>query len=284
MKKICLKAPAKINLGLSILSKLSSGYHEVKFIFQQVSLFDRIYLQEIKKNEIRVYCDNQDVPLNQVNTVYQAALLIKKTMKIKTGIAIKIEKNIPVGGGLAGGSSDAAQTLIGLNRLWNIGLNTKDLIKFGLKIGMDVAYQLVGGSQLATHQGEKLKTLPPLPKMNLVLSNPNINVSTQWAYANVDYSQVGQEQLESLISAIKTGRVEKIAQNLHNDFEFWVPNFYPAILKIKRKMLEAGALGALMSGSGPTVFCVCENHSSAVKIAHLLKKDYPQTYLVKNLT
>ena len=283
MKKICLKAPAKINLGLSILSKLSSGYHEVKFIFQQVSLFDRIYLQEIKKNEIRVYCDNQDVPLNQVNTVYQAALLIKKTMKIKTGIAIKIEKNIPVGGGLAGGSSDAAQTLIGLNRLWNIGLNTKDLIKFGLKIGMDVAYQLVGGSQLATHQGEKLKTLPPLPKMNLVLSNPNINVSTQWAYANVDYSQVGQEQLESLISAIKTGQVEKIAQNLHNDFEFWVPNFYPAILKIKRKMLEAGALGALMSGSGPTVFCVCKNHTSAVEIASILKKDYPQTYVVENL-
>jgi len=283
MKKICLKAPAKINLGLSILKKLSSGYHEVKFIFQQVSLFDRIYLEEIKKDEIRVYCDNQDVPLDQVNTVYQAAMLIKKTMKIKTGIAIKIEKNIPVAGGLAGGSSDAAQTLIGLNRLWNLGLNTKDLIKFGLKIGMDVAYQLVGGSQLATHQGEKLKTLPSLPKMNLVLTNPNLNVSTQWAYANVDYSQVGEEQLENLIEAIKNGDVKEIAQNLHNDFEFWVPNFYPAILKIKRKMMEAGALGALMSGSGPTVFCVCKNHSSALKIAHHLKRDYPQTYLVKNL-
>jgi len=283
MKKICLKAPAKINLGLSILKKLSSGYHEVKFIFQQVSLFDRIYLEEIKKDEIRVYCDNQDVPLDQVNTVYQAAMLIKKTMKIKTGIAIKIEKNIPVAGGLAGGSSDAAQTLIGLNRLWNLGLNTKDLIKFGLKIGMDVAYQLVGGSQLATHQGEKLKTLPSLPKMNLVLTNPNLNVSTQWAYANVDYSQVGEEQLENLIEAIKNGDVKEIAQNLHNDFEFWVPNFYPAILKIKRKMMEAGALGALMSGSGPTVFCVCKNHASALKIAHHLKRDYPQTYLVKNL-
>ena len=283
MKKICLKAPAKINLGLSILRKLSSGYHEVKFIFQQVSLFDRIHLEEIKEDEIRVYCNNSHVPLDRVNTVYQAALLIKKTMGIKTGIKIKIDKKIPVGGGLAGGSSDAAQTLIGLNRLWNLGLNTKDLIKFGLKIGMDVAYQLVGGSKLATHQGEKLKNLPPLPKMNLVLSNPNLHVSTQWAYKNVDYSQVGQEQLENLIKAIKNGDIKEIAQNLHNDFEFWVPNFYPAILKIKRKMMEAGALGALMSGSGPTVFCVCKNYSSAVKIAHLLKKDYPQTYLVKNL-
>ncbi|MCJ7804535.1 4-(cytidine 5'-diphospho)-2-C-methyl-D-erythritol kinase [Patescibacteria group bacterium] len=283
MKKICLKAPAKINLGLSILRKLSSGYHEVKFIFQQVSLFDRIHLEEIKKDEIRVYCNNSHVPLDRVNTVYQAALLIKKTMGIKTGIKIKIDKKIPVGGGLAGGSSDAAQTLIGLNRLWNLGLNMNDLFKLGLKIGMDVAYQLVGGSKLATHLGEKLKNLPTLPKMYLVLSNPNINISTQWAYANVDYSQVGKEQLEELISAIKTGEVEKIAQNLHNDFEFWVPNFYPAILKIKRKMLESGALGAAMSGSGPTVFCICENQTSAVKIAHLLKKEYPKTYMVENL-
>jgi len=283
MNKICLKAPAKINLGLSILKKLSSGYHEVKFIFQQVSLFDRIHLEEIKEDEIKVFCDNSQVPLNQVNTVYQAALLLKKTMGIKTGIKIKIDKKIPVGGGLAGGSSDAAQTLIGLNKIWNLGLNTTDLLKFGLKIGMDVAYQLTGGSQLATHRGEKLKNLPSLPKMNLVLTNPNINVSSQWAYANVDYSQIGQEQLENLIKAIKNGNIKEIAQNLHNDFEFWVPNFYPAILKIKEKMMEAGALGALMSGSGPTVFCVCENRASAVKIAHLLKKDYPQTYLVKNL-
>ena len=283
MKKICLEAPAKINLGLSIFKKLSSGYHEVKFILQQVSLFDRVYLKEIRQDEIKVFCNEENVPLNQINTVYQAAMLMKKFLKIKTGLAIRIEKNIPVAAGLGGGSADAAQTLIGLNRIWNLGLNTKDLIKFGLKIGMDVAYQLVGGSQLATHFGEKLKNLPSLPKMYLVLSNPNINVSTQWAYANVDYSQVGKEQLEKLIEAIKIGDVKKIAQNLHNDFEFWVPHFYPAILKIKRKMLEAGALGAIMSGSGPTVFCVCENQISAIKIARDLKKDYPKTYLVENI-
>ena len=283
MKKIDLSAPAKINLGLSILRKLSSGYHEVKFIFQQVSLFDRIHLEEIKQDKIKVYCNESHVPLNQVNTVYQAALLVKKMMGIKTGIEIKIDKKIPVAAGLGGGSSDAAQTLIGLNKIWNLGLNTADLLKFGLKIGMDVTYQLVGGSKLATHLGEKLKNLPTLPKMYLVLSNPNINISTQWAYANVDYSQVGKEQLEELISAIKTGEVKKIAQNLHNDFEFWVPNFYPAILKIKRKMLESGALGAVMSGSGPTVFCICENQTSAVKIAHILKKEYPKTYMVENL-
>jgi len=283
MKKICLQAPAKINLGLSILGKLASGYHEVKFIFQQVSLFDRIWLQEIPKDEIRVFCNQKDVPLNQVNTVYQAAMLIKKTMKIKTGLALNIEKNIPVAAGLGGGSTDAAQTLLGLNKIWNLGLNTKDLLKFGLKIGMDVGYQLVGGTKLATHLGEKFQNLPSLPKIYFVLSNPGFDVSTKWAYQHVDYSQVGKKQLEELISGIKEGDVKKIAQNLHNDFEFWVPNFYPAVLKIKKKMIQSGALGAIMSGSGPTVFGICENYNAALKTAEILKKDYPKTYLVENL-
>lgn len=284
MKKICLKAPAKINLGLSIIRKFSSGYHEVKFIFQQVSLFDRIYLQEIEKDEIRVCSNNKEIPLDRINTVYQAAEIIKKFIGIKKGIIINIDKQIPVGAGLGGGSSDAAQTLIGLNKIWNVGLNTKDLIKFGVKIGMDVAYQLVGGTKLATHLGEKLYQLPALPRIYFVLSNPGVNVSSKWAYQNVDYSQIGKQQLKELILEIKQGDVKKIAQNLHNDFEFWVPNFYPAILKIKQKMLDSGALGAIMSGSGPTVFGICENRDSALKISQSLKKDFPKTYLVENLT
>jgi len=284
MKKICLKAPAKINLGLSIIRKFNSGYHEVKFIFQQVSLFDRISLQEIEKNEIKVYCNDKKIPLDKVNTVYQAAEIFKKVMHIKTGVIINIDKRIPVGAGLGGGSSDAAQTLIGLNKIWNVGLNTKDLVKFGLKIGMDVAYQLVGGTKMATHLGEKLHHLPALPKIYFVLSNPDINVSTKWAYQNIDYSQIGKEQLEELILGVKQGDVKKIAQNLHNDFEFWVPNFYPAILKIKKKMLDLGALGAIMSGSGPTVFGICKNYNDALKISEALKRDYPKTYLVENLT
>lgn len=283
MKKICLKAPAKINLGLSILKKLSSGYHEVKFIFQQVSLFDRIHLQEIEQDEIKVYCNDKTVPLNEVNTVYQAALLLKKVIKIKKGVVIKIDKKIPVAAGLGGGSSDAAQTLIGLNKIWNLGLNTQELIKFGLKIGMDVAYQLVGGTKLATHLGEKIQSLPKTPKMNLLLSNPNQAVSTKWAYTHVDYSQIGQKQFKEMIKAIKEGNIKKIAQNLHNDFEFWVPNFYPAVLKIKKLMLKNGALGATMSGSGPTVFGIFEKKSVALKAYAVLKKDFPKTYLVQNL-
>ncbi len=283
MKEITLKAPAKINLGLSILKKLSPGYHEVKFIFQQVSLFDRIHLKEIKEDKIKIFCNDKKVPLNKINTVYQAALLVKRKMKIKKGIEIIIDKKIPVAAGLGGGSSDAAQTLLGLNKIWNLGLNTTDLIKLGLKIGMDVCYQLVGGTKLATHLGEKIKPLPNLPQLHLVLTNPNQEVSTRWAYENVDYSQIGKKQLKELTKAIKKKDVKKIALNLHNDFEFWVPNFYPVILKIKDKMFSNGALGAIMSGSGPTVFGVFKNKPTALKAYTALKKDFPKTYLVKTL-
>ncbi len=283
MKEITLKAPAKINLGLSILKKLSSGYHEVKFIFQQISLFDRINLKEIKKDEIKVICNDKNVPLDKVNTVYQAASLIKRKMKIKKGIQIKIDKQIPTAAGLGGGSSNAAQTLIGLNKIWNLGLNTTDLLKLGVKIGMDVCYQLVGGTKVATHLGEKLKSLPQLPKIYLVLSNPNQEVSTKWAYQNIDYSQIGKQQLRGLIKGIQKKDIKKIAKSLHNDFEFWVPNFYPAILKIKYKMLKNGALGAMMSGSGPTVFGIFENKIEAKKAYQTLKKEFPKTYLAETI-
>ncbi len=283
MKEISLKAPAKINLGLSILKRLSPGYHEVKFIFQQVSLFDRIHLKEIKKDEIKIICNDKSIPLNKINTVYQAALLIKRKMKIKKGIQIKIDKQIPTSAGLGGGSSNAAQTLIGLNRIWNLGLNTNDLLKLGVKIGMDVCYQLVGGTKMATHFGEKLKSLPELPKTYLVLSNPNQEVSTKWAYQNIDYSQIGKEQLKELIKGIQEKDIKKIAQELHNDFEFWIPNFYPAVLKIKEKLMENGALGAMMSGSGPTVFGIFETKFRAKKAYQTLKKDFPKTYLAETI-
>ena len=283
MKEVTLKAPAKINLGLSILKKLSSGYHEVRFVFQQISLFDRISLKEIKKDEIKIICNDKSVPLDKVNTVYQAALLIKRKMKIKKGIQIKIDKQIPTAAGLGGGSSDAAQTLIGLNRIWNLGLNTIDLLKLGVKIGMDVCYQIVGGTKIATHLGEKLQSLPQLPKIYLVLSNPNQEVPTKWAYQNIDYSQIGKQQLKELIRGIQEKNVKKIAKSLHNDFEFWVPNFYPAILKIKYKMLKNGALGAIMSGSGPTVFGIFKTELAAKKVYQILKKDFPKTFLAETI-
>lgn len=283
MKSITLKAPAKINLALSILGKLSSGYHELRSIFQQVSLFDRIHIQEIPHDEIRVFCNDKSVPTNKFNTVYQAALLVKRLMGIKKGVEIKIKKEIPVGAGLGGGSSDAAQTLIGLNKIWNLGLNTADLMKLGVKIGMDVCYQLVGGTKLGTHRGEKLKSLPSAPKMTVVLCNPGVEVSTKWAYEYVDYSQVGGKQIKDLIEALKEGNIRKLSQNLHNDFEFWVPNFYPAILKIKKKMLAHGALGVAMTGTGPTVFGICGNYAAGQRVYQVLKKEFPKTYLVKTL-
>lgn len=285
-KTLILKAPAKINLGLSILRKLKNGYHEVELIFSQVSLFDRIYLLEIEENKIIVFCDDKRVPLGEPNTVYRAAKLLKDKMGIKKGIEIKIEKRIPVAGGLAGGSSDAAQTLIGLNKLWNLGLNLEELVKLGAKIGLDVCYQILGGTRQEIQGRQKrgrFTKLPKLPSTPVVICNPGIEIETVWAYRYVDYSKVGKRQLRELLWAIRKKDLSRVAQSLHNDFEYWVPRFHPVIKKIKHKMLKNGALGALMSGSGSSVFALCPDLASGKKLYRALKKEYPKTYLVKTL-
>lgn len=282
MRSVTLKAPAKINLGLSIIKKLKNGYHEIESIFSQVSLFDRIHLKEIPEDEIRVFCDDKNVPTDKFNTVYQAAMLLKK-LGIKKGVEVKIEKKIPVGSGLGGGSADAAQTLLGLNKLWNLGLNTKDLMKLGIKIGADVCYQLVGGTKLGKHLGEKLTPLPRLPKTTIILCNPGVPIESKWAYEHVEENKIGKEQIKDLLFAIRAKSIKAVAQNLHNDFEFWVPNFYPVISKIKKKMLSLGAMGAAMTGSGSTVYGLCPNYQTAKKIYQKLKKEYSRTYLVKTL-
>lgn len=283
---LTLKAPAKINLGLSILRKLKNGYHEVKLIFSQVSLFDRIYLQEIGEDKILVFCDNKRIPLGKVNTVYQAARLLKRKMGIKKGVLIRLKKRIPVAAGLAGGSSDAAQTLIGLNKLWNLGLNLEELLKLGAKIGLDVCYQILGGTTLEIQGGKKggkFQKLSPLPSTPVVICNPGLEIETAWAYKVIDYSQIGKAHLRELLWAIQKKDLRAIAKNLHNDFEYWIPRFYPVIKKIKYKMLKMGALGAVMTGSGPTVFAVCPNFLVGEKIYQTLKKEYPQTFLVETL-
>lgn len=285
-KTLRLRAPAKINLWLSILKKLQNGYHEVESIFSQVSLFDEICLREIEGDEISVICDNPRVPKDELNTVYKAAKLLKEETGVKRGIEIKIKKKIPVAAGLAGGSSDAAQTLIGLNQLWNLGLDRNKLMEIGVKIGFDVRYQLLGGTRLEIQgykEKDNFRTLPKLPTISVVVCNPGVEVESAWAYRLVDYSKVGKKQLKELLRAIKKKDLRMVAQNLHNDFEYWIPRFHPVIRKIKNKMLGSGALGAIMSGSGPTVFALCPNSACGRKIYQELKKDYPQTYLVETL-
>lgn len=259
--KLKLRAPAKINLGLSILKKLDNGFHQVKTIYTQISLFDLIELEEIKQD----YVDFPD----KNNLVYKAAWLIKNELKINRGVKISLTKKIPAGSGLGGGSSDAVAVLRGLNKIWRLDLDQKKLIKLGRKLGSDVAYQIVGGTKLEIQGGEKAGKFVDLGRLFkgwVVVCVPNIFISSKAAYQKVAYDKVGKNEVL-----------------WHNDFEIWTFKQYPEIKKIKEMMIKNGAEKSLMSGKGSAVFGIFKDKKEAKKVFNQLKLKYEQTYLTKSL-
>lgn len=259
--KLKLKAPAKINLGLSILKKLDSGFHQVKTIYTQISLFDLIELEEIKQDYI-------DFP-DKNNLVYRAAWLIKNELKTNRGVKISLTKNIPVGSGLGGGSSDAATVLKGLNKLWKLNLKEKELIKLGKKLGSDVAYQIVGGTKLEVQGGSEAGEFIDLGKIIdgfVVVCVPKIFIGSKEAYSRVEQDKIGKQEVL-----------------WHNDFEIWTFKQYPEIKKIKEMMIKNGAEKSLMSGKGSAVFGIFKDKKEAKKVFNQLKLKYEQTYLTKSL-
>jgi len=259
--KLKLKAPAKINLGLSILRKLDNGYHEVKTIYTKINIFDLIELEEIQQDYI-------DFP-DKENLVYRATWLVKNELKINRGVKISLTKKIPVGSGLGGGSSDAATVLRGLNKIWRLDLDQKKLIKLGRKLGSDVAYQIVGGTKLEIQGGEKAGKFMDLGRLFkgwVVVCVPNIFISSKEAYEQVEYDKIGKNEVL-----------------WHNDFEIWTFKQYPEIKKIKEMMIKNSAEKSLMSGKGPAVFGIFEDKKEANKVFNQLKLKYGQTYLTKSL-
>lgn len=286
MKAITLPAPAKINLGFSILGRLPNGYHEVKTIYTQVSLFDTLEIEGAIENKIEIHSEKSDIPTDEKNLVYQAAELIKNVGKVKKGVKIFLKKRIPVGSGLGGGSADAAQTLVGLNKIWRLNLNKSQLIELGKQIGADVAYQTIGGLKMEIQGGEeagKLTNLGRLPQCFIVLCFPEIVITSQKAYSSVEYDKIGGNDLTALIKALKEGNLKRIGASLYNDFEAWTFKKYPVIRKIKVDMIEYGALGSLMSGKGSSVFGIFADKKRAEWATNFLKKDFSQTFLVKPL-
>lgn len=286
MKSLKVKAPAKINLGLSILGKLPNGYHEVKTIYSQIDLFDELTFLETKSNKIEIRCNNPNLPVNEKNLVYQVITKARPLVKarLSTGLKIFIQKNIPIGSGLGGGSSDAAVTLKALNKLWNLNLTLVQLIKLAKNIGADVAYHLVGGTQVEYQggdQGGKFFKLPKLPKCYIVLCFPNIYINSIKAYRQIDYGKINKNNLRKLIQSIKAKNIKEIAASLYNDFELWTLKKYPAIRKVKNIMLEYGTLGSLMSGKGSSAYGIFDNFKKAQNLYQLLKQDYKQMYLVR---
>lgn len=276
--KMKLKAPAKINLYLDVLNKRKNGYHNLKTVFQSVSLFDDIIIKETNGG-IKISSDSSDIPAGRKNIVYAAASAIKKHSGIKKGVLIKIKKRIPVGAGLGGGSSDAAAVLRGLNKLWELKLSEKALIGLAKKIGADVPFFAAGGGRcMAGGIGDILTLLSVKKREWYVIVKPAFKISTKFVYSRLVLSenktfQAGLTKLE---------QCSKINQ-YYNRLEDAVIPLYPEIKDIKKKLISYGAEFSLMSGSGSCVFGVVKNRNAGAKIKNLLKKDGYDVWLVHSV-
>lgn len=264
MKDISVKALAKINLGLDVIRKREDGYHEVRMVMQTIHLFDRLELRRNNSGRITIETNLSFLPTNENNLVYKAAKLLMEEFQIKDGIDVKLQKHIPVAAGLAGGSTDAAAVLYGVNRMFGLGLSKEDLMQRGVKIGADVPYCVMRGTALAEGIGEKLSPLPPMVKCPVLIAKPQINVSTKFVYENLKLNeQTVHPDIDRLVSDIEAKDLKKIAADMGNVLEtVTIPN-YPVIAEIKEKMLEYGAQNSMMSGSGPTVFGLFDDEDTA---------------------
>jgi 4-diphosphocytidyl-2-C-methyl-D-erythritol kinase len=283
MACINLKSRAKINLSIDVLGKRNDGYHIVEMIMQTIDLYDYIEISERDDNKINIKSNNVNIPLNEDNIVYKAANLIKEKFNINRGLDIYIQKNIPVAAGMAGGSSNAAAILVGLNEMWNLNISEQDLMEIGLKLGADVPFCINGGAALAQGIGEQLTKIKCLNDTYILVCKPDIFVSTAEVYKNLDMNKVPKRPNNKLlINCLENQEIKLLAKNMVNVLESVTSNNYEEINKIKDIMIKYGALGSMMSGSGPTVFGLFDEYEKAVKTSEYLKRQYNQTYLVES--
>lgn len=275
---LSIKAYAKINLYLDVISKYPNGYHQIESIMQSVSLHDLIEISPAR--DISLSCSREEL-CGGNNLAFRAADLLRKKMNPKIGAFVNITKRIPVAAGLAGGSADAAATLTGLNELWGLNLSLEDLQEIGLELGADVPFCLAGGTMLAEGVGERLTRLKPMPDTEIVLVTPPVQVSTAQIYNSFDEDGLAPIGLKhEFIDALSSGNMHKITELLNNALETVALKRYPAILGIKQLAVERGGIGALMSGSGPTVFVICRDKSAAESTADMIKSQ-EKTFFVE---
>ena len=271
---------AKINLTLDVLSKRPDGYHNVEMIMQTVSLYDLILVDKTEKN-ISISTNLKYLPVNEKNIAYKAALEFFKYTSITGGCKIMIHKNIPVAAGLAGGSGNAAAVLCSLDKLYNTNLPSDELMNIASKLGADVPYCIMGGTALATGIGEILTPLPSIPKCNILMVKPPISVSTAAIYEAIDTAEIDKRpNTNAMIDAIKRQDLRLLAQNLSNVMGNVTETMHPIVKGIRRKMLMNGALGAVMSGSGPTVFGIFPDYETAKKSHDSFYYQFKEVYLV----
>lgn len=264
MRQIELKALAKINLGLDVLGRRENGYHDVRMVMQSIYLYDDVKLERKTAPGIELSSNLYFLPTGDGNIAYKAAQMLMDEFGIEDGVEITLNKHIPVAAGMAGGSSNAAAVLFGMNRLFGLKLSKKDLMERGVKLGADVPYCVIRGTVLAEGIGEKLKALPSMPKCTVLIAKPPISVSTKVVYEALDSSEITiHPDIDGLIDALERGSLKGVASCMGNVLEDVTIPMYPVIAEIKRAMKESGALNAMMSGSGPTVFGLFENKMAA---------------------
>ncbi|MFC5558931.1 4-(cytidine 5'-diphospho)-2-C-methyl-D-erythritol kinase [Ureibacillus thermophilus] len=278
-----IKAPAKINLTLDVLYKRPDNYHEVEMVMTTVDLADRIGLELRKDGKIAISSSSGIVPEDERNLAYQAAMLLKNTYQIEEGATIYIEKEIPVAAGLAGGSSDAAATLRGLNKLWNLNLSIDTLAELGAKIGSDVPFCVYGGTALATGRGEKIQHLPAPPTCWVILAKPKLGVSTAKIYEGLNLESIEHPNTKQMIQALEEKDYSLMCKSLGNVLETVTCSVYPEVGFIKEHMLRFGVDAALMSGSGPTVFGFVKSESRLNRVYNGLKGFCEEVYAVRML-
>lgn len=272
MNRMELKALGKINLGLDVLGKRPNGYHDVRMVMQTVYLYDRIVLEKINEPQIMLESNLFYLPNNENNLAYRAAQLLMDEFAIESGMKIRLEKHIPVAAGMAGGSTDAAAVLFGINRMFQLGLTQEQLMERGVKLGADVPYCIMRGTALAEGIGEDLTQLPSMPRCYVLLAKPQISVSTKKVYEELDSHEITDHpDIDGIIEGLKEKDLNKITGCMGNVLENVTIAEYPIVGKIKEMMNQEGALGAMMSGSGPTVFGIFDDKIKGRKAAQKIK-------------
>ncbi len=268
MRTIDLRAKAKINLSLDVLGRRADGYHELRMVMQTIDLFDELELRATDTPGISLILApataREKIPAGRDNLACRAAQILMEEFSIREGVVITLRKEIPVSAGLAGGSTDAASVLSGVNELFHLGLSSEELMRRGAQIGADVPYCLLGGTALAEGIGERLTPLPPAPETSVLLVKPPVSVSTGSVYTRLDTVDVPEHpDTDAMICAIRDGSLPEIARNMGNVLEYVTAADVPMILDLIEQMKASGAAGASMSGSGPTVFGLFEDPGKA---------------------
>lgn len=273
MDKIRLRAYGKINLGLDVVRKREDGYHEVRMIMQTVGVHDRLEMIKTATPGIVISTNLSYLPVNENNLVYKAVKLLFDEFAIQEGVRISLHKYIPVAAGMAGGSSDCAAALFGINRLFGLGLSLAELMERGVKLGADVPYCLMRGTALSEGIGEILTRVPAPPKTHVLIAKPSVSVSTKFVYENLRANELtSHPDIDGMVKALGDKDYEGIVSRLGNVLETVTIPAYPVIQELKDKIASFGADGVLMSGSGPTVFGLFQDVTKAKKAYAALKK------------